>query len=59
MMTSTVTLTSTVKSKVYHTGWDESFLQSLLDGGDGDVDSKVTFRRRLQMTKNKTHPTNE
>ena len=28
----------------YISGWDEAFLQSLLDGGDGDVDSQVTFR---------------
>eukprot|EP00957_Ditylum_brightwellii_P044054 3343117-Ditylum_brightwellii.AAC.1 len=28
----------------YVSGWDESFLQSILDGSDGDFDSKVTFR---------------
>ena len=32
----------------YVSGWDESFLQSLLDGGDGDVDSKVTFRAGIK-----------
>jgi len=48
----------------YVSGWDESFLQSLLDGGDGDFDSKVTFRAGIkhegndkklikQMNKNK------
>mmetsp|Transcript_12092 Transcript_12092/g.17383 ORF Transcript_12092/g.17383 Transcript_12092/m.17383 type:complete len:207 (+) Transcript_12092:92-712(+) len=28
----------------YISGWDESFLQQLLDGGDGDVGSQVNFR---------------
>lgn len=28
----------------YVSGWDEAFLQSLLDGSDGDVDSRVNFR---------------
>ncbi len=28
----------------YISGWDEAFLQQLLDGGDGDVDSQVSFR---------------
>ena len=28
----------------YISGWDEDFLQQLLDGGDGDVDSQVNFR---------------
>ena len=32
----------------YISGWDESFLQSLLDGGDGDVDGKVTFRAGIK-----------
>ncbi len=32
----------------YVSGWDEAFLQSLLDGGDGDVDSKVTFRAGIK-----------
>lgn len=31
----------------YVSGWDEAFLQSILDGGDGDVDSKVTFRQGI------------
>lgn len=31
----------------YISGWDEAFLQSLLDGGDGDIDSQVTFRNGL------------
>ena len=34
----------------YVSGWDETFLQSLLDGGDGDVDSKVTFRAGIKHT---------
>ena len=33
----------------YVSGWDESFLQSLLDGGDGDFDSKVTFRLHSEL----------
>jgi len=32
----------------YISGWDESFLQSLLDGGDDDFDSKVTFRAGIK-----------
>jgi len=28
----------------YIAGWDEDFLQSILDGSDGDFDSRVTFR---------------
>lgn len=28
----------------YISGWDVSFLQSIIDGSDGDFDSKVTFR---------------
>lgn len=32
----------------YVSGWDESFLQSILNGGDGDVDSKVTFRAGIK-----------
>ena len=31
----------------YISGWDEGFLQELLDGGDGDVDSKVNFRANI------------